>query len=447
MQNVKNILIKLRHNELGKSMILSMLCKPMGMFLSILYTPLLLSYLGEEKYGVWSTILSVVNWINYFDVGIGNGLRNELTKDVELKDDAGANQAVSTAYIVLSCISGSVLVIGCIAIGLLDCNDIFNTSLNVKPALGISFIFICLNFVLALSKVQLFAIHRAEKVGYMTVFTQILNLLGIKLLQIFTESNIVAVAILIGVNGLLINLVFTGFAWVKHKEFIPKPSSFRKEKVSAIGKLGIKFFLIQIAALVLYTTDNMIIIKLFGPTYVTPYYTAYTAFGVINGLFAAMMSPLWTKYTAATEKGDFKWIKSVVLKLDILLIPIGIGLVIGAVLFKPISQIWLHKNLDYGRGLIPLMAAYYFFYIWGSIYSTVMNGIGRVNLQIVLAIITAAINIPLSIYLGKYVGLQSSGVLLATVICMIISNVPVTVSVHRFLNQKIKEINLGKETR
>lgn len=435
----KWIIKKVKSNALGKSMLLSMLCKPVGMIISLVYTPLLLDYLGEEAYGLWATILSVVNWINYFDIGIGNGLRNELSKDVSADDSEGANQAVSTAYILISVISSIVLVFGCIAIKVLDCNSVFNTKIEVKPALSISFVFICINFVLALSKVQLFAIQQADKVGLMTVLIQILNLIGVVILHVWGNGSIITIAVLVGVSGLLVNILFTGKVWRAHQEFIPKICSFRKSKVSAIGNLGIKFFVIQIAALVLYTTDNMIITRLFGPSSVTPYQTAYMAFGIVNGLFAAFISPLWSEYTIATEKGNYKWIESVVFKLDSLLIPIGIVLGIGTLFFKTISDVWLHKVLNYEKGLIPLMAVYFFMYVWGSIYSNVLNGMGKVNLQMVLAVVTTIINIPLSIFLGRNLGLGSTGVLLATIICMIASNIPATIYTHKYIGVMKKE--------
>lgn len=438
MSLIKNKIKRLSKNELKKSVIINILYKAVGMGISVFYTPTLLDYLGEEAYGVWSTIHTVVNWINYFDIGIGNSLRNELAKDVKLKDNSAANQAVSAGYVILSFISGIILVVGCITISLLDCSFVFNTSLNVKPALEISFIFICINFILALSKVQLFALQQSEKVGLMTMLTNALNLLGIIFLRIFTRSNLTAVAILVGVNGLIINLIFSISVWKKHHEFIPKASSFRREKAFSIGKTGIKFFILQIVAMVISMTDNIIITRLFGAVYVTPYNTVYTAFGVVNALFTAMIAPLWSKYTVAAAEENYRWVRSIVKKLDFLMIPVAIILIVLTVFFEPISNIWLHKDLDYGIGLIPLMAVYYFLYIWDSIYTSVENGLGKVNLQMVVGVLAAVINVPLSIYFSKYVGLQSSGVLLATVVCMAIRDVPQTIYVHMYLNRKIR---------
>lgn len=443
LNRIKGIIMSLKSDPLKRSMLLSTLCKPLGMIISFFYTPVLLGYLGEESYGIWSTILSVINWINYFDIGIGQGLRNSLAKYISAGQEKEANEAVSTGYVALSTISGITFILGSLAIMLLNMGVVFNTSLNIRPALMISFSCICMNFVLGLSRAQLYATQQAEKVSFMTVLTQLINLLGIIIISQISHGSILAVAIVIGLSGIIVNALFSKGLWTKHRYLIPKLSNYRKSELKEVCSIGIKFFFIQIAALVLYSTDNMIITQLFGPSYVTPYHTSYTAFGIVNGLFAAMMSPLWSKYTVAMEHNDYAWIKRTVFSFDKMLPLIAAILIIGVFAFEPVSRIWLRRSLDYESGLIPCMALYFFLQIWGSIYATVLNGIGHVNLQLVLAVVTAVLNIPLSIFLGQNCGMGSTGVLLATVVCMAITDIPVTIYTHKYLDSHLTETKQG----
>lgn len=429
--------LNIKNNKLGRSMLMSSLCKPVGMIISFLYTPVLLAYLGDEAYGIWSTILSVINWINYFDVGIGQGLRNTLSRYIALGDKKRAKKTVSTGYVVLTGISSVTFLIGTIIILIADVGAFFNTTLNIKNVIWVSFFCICINFILSLSRSQLYALQQAEKVGYMTVLTQAINLIGVLVLSAFSSQSLIGVAIVIGTSGLIVNLIFTGSLWRRHTYLIPNFRMFEKKELKGICNVGIKFFVIQIAALILYSTDNMIITQLFGPAQVTPYNTSYAAFGIVNGLFGAMIAPLWSKYTVAKEQNDYKWIKKTVINLDKTLPLIAIILAFGAIVFEPVSKIWLHKTIYYPTGLIWCMVAYYFLTVWGSIYATVMNGMSKINLQLILGIASAIANIPLSILLGKYCGLGTTGVCLATVICMFATNIPTTISIHRYLNKKI----------
>ena len=347
-------------DPLKRSMLLSTLCKPIGMLISFLYTPVLLAYLGEESYGIWSTILSVINWINYFDVGIGQGLRNTLAKYLALAKEKEANEAVSTGYVTLSIVSIITFLIGSFLILIFNMGLVFNTTISLKPALMVSFSCICLNFVLGLSRSQLYATQQAEKVSYMTVLIQLINLLGIWGLSKVSQGSIFAVSLVIGLSGIIVNMLFSRGIWQKYPFLIPHFKNFRKAELKNVCSIGVKFFFIQIAALVLYSTDNMIITQLFGPSYVTPYHTSYTAFGIVYGLFAAMMSPLWSKYTVAMERKDYPWIKDSIITLDKMLPLIAVVLSLGIFLFEPISKIWLHKELSYEAGLIPCTAIYFF---------------------------------------------------------------------------------------
>ena len=69
-------------SNLGRSMSRAMVYKGVSMVLSLVYVPIVLNYLGDYKYGVWASILNILSWISYFDLGIGNGLRNRLSESL-----------------------------------------------------------------------------------------------------------------------------------------------------------------------------------------------------------------------------------------------------------------------------------------------------------------------------------------------------------------------------
>ena len=96
--------IKYKGNVIARNSILSLVYKAFSMGLSLISAPLLLGILGNYKYGVYSSALSIVSWIYYFDLGIGNGLRFKLTGYLAKNDEEGSKKTVTVAYVLVSAI-------------------------------------------------------------------------------------------------------------------------------------------------------------------------------------------------------------------------------------------------------------------------------------------------------------------------------------------------------
>lgn len=60
-----------RFDILKKQVSFGMIYKILSMCLSYISIPLFLKYLGQQDYGLWMTIFSIVSWIYTFDLGIG----------------------------------------------------------------------------------------------------------------------------------------------------------------------------------------------------------------------------------------------------------------------------------------------------------------------------------------------------------------------------------------
>lgn len=69
---------------------------------NLLLVPTILGYVMPEGYGVWITINSVIAWIGYLDIGLGNGLRNKLGEAFAKNDKQLGKEYVSTSYFLLS---------------------------------------------------------------------------------------------------------------------------------------------------------------------------------------------------------------------------------------------------------------------------------------------------------------------------------------------------------
>lgn len=198
--------------------------------------------------------------------------------------------------------------------------------------------------------------------------------------------------------------------------------------------LGIKFFVIQMAAVILYQTSNLIIAHLFGPEQVTPYNIAYKYFSVITMAFSIIMLPLWSAYTEAWIKKDIAWIKNSINKLVLIWILIAITVTVMLISSNFIYRMWVGKEIKVPISVSVVMAAYVIINGWCGIFSQFLNGVGKIKLQLYSGTFGAIINIPLAIMLGKHLGIY--GVLLSTVILGAVSAVWSPIQYKKIINNK-----------
>ena len=111
-----------------KNTILSAIMKLALMACSLYMVPLTINYLNPENYGIWMAMSSILYWIAFFDMGLGNGMRNYMSEAISMKKFAEARMYFSSSLVLLTCVA---LVIGIATIPFLTFMD-FNHLFNVK---------------------------------------------------------------------------------------------------------------------------------------------------------------------------------------------------------------------------------------------------------------------------------------------------------------------------
>lgn len=440
--DVTNINGKTRNNILKLNVIISFFNKFFSIFLSYMLIPLTINYLNQEIYGIWVTLLSILSWFSFCDIGLGNGLRNKLTQCLSNGDIKDAKKYVSTAYITISCIVVVLVLPLVVVIPLVNWNVILNTNaianFELIKLVYITLSFFLMNFILSIINQIYYAYQKSMVVGFIQVISNALTLIGVILLRFLPNKSVLYLALIYGMSTLVTNLIFSILFFLKNKELRPKIHEFSKDKVSDILTLGLKFFIIQIATVVIFTTDNIVITQVVGPKYVTGYNIVQKIFGIITIMHTILVTPLWSAYTEAYIKKDYTWIKKVILKLNIFMIPIIITIGLLFVSFNFIVTIWIGQPMNVSKNLIFLVGVYTIISVWNNIYAYFLNGVGYLQISFVLCTIIASLNIPLSIYMGKYLNLGLEGVVFANILCLSIGAIIQPIQTYIVLNNKFK---------
>lgn len=422
-----------------KNILASFLIKGGSIIVSLLLVPLTIHYINPSQYGIWITLSSIVGWFGFFDIGFGNGLRNKLAECIAVGDDTKAKIYVSTTYGIMTIIIISVLLIFFCINPFLNWSTILNAPQSMAGELGILalivFVFFCVQFILQLITTVLNADQQPAKASLFNFFGSVFSLLIIFLLTKTTAGNLIYLGAALGFTPLLVLSISSAWFYSrKYKNFAPSVKYVRFSYARDLMTLGIKFFFLQIAAIVLYQTSNIIIAQLFGPEQVTPYNIAFKYFSILPMIMGIILSPFWSAYTEAWLKQDLTWIKKSLKKLKMFWLLLCISALIMLIFSHFIYKAWVGKEIVIPFTLSAVIALYVVIDAWNGIYCAFLNGVGKIKLQLYSGIFDMIIHIPLAIYLGKKIGI--AGVVLSLVILCGLNMIWTVIQYNKIINNK-----------
>lgn len=428
----------MNNKNIVKNIGIAMFMKPISVLLSFIYTPMALAFLGDAKYGVWAIILNIVSWISIFDIGIGNGMRNRLTEAYAANDQEDAQAYVSTAYMATTIMSLAFFIIINFFWKLLNLSDFFQLNVqgeNTDLVISVSVLFVCVNFVLSLSKTIAYSIQKSGATSVTGAICQGVQICVLFVISKLMQQSLLAVAIMYGCVSLLDNLLLYGYI-TKGKAYLkPRFSKIKIHHMKSMMTLGMGFFIMQISSLILNTTDNLLISHLYGSSEVTPYNVVYKVFYTFVTVHGIIIMPMWSAYTEAAARGDIVWIQSTIKKINIMTFFLSAGAVVTIFLFEPFAAVWLGKKFDYEMSLIVTVAIYMIVQMIGNNYSSFLCGIGYIKISTFLAALEAIFNIPLSVFLAKYCNMGLTGIILGSLCVIVVSALALPIVSHRWINE------------
>lgn len=435
---MSNHFSKIRSINFIRQVQVSYIFKFLAIFSSFLSLPILIKYLGVVQYGVWSTLLSIVSWIILFDIGVGNGLRNKISESLAKEKLQDVKEYISTAYAAIGLISLTLMLSALFMSELVPWQKVFNTKAlsnsEIKSVVNITVVFLFINFWIGLINQVFNGFQKTSLVVFNQFLSNSISLCTVYILYSFYDSSIVRLSWFYGLSLLSSNMILSFWFYIKNKIYMPTISSFNISKLKSIMTLGLQFFIIQIAAVVIFTTDKILITQLFGPEYVTSYDVLFKLFSIITVMFSLINAPLWSAYSDAYHNNDIQWIKKTI-KLQLNLYSIIIlAIIILALSAEYIAYLWVGKGVVIDQNLVIAMALYILITTWCSIFSTCINAIGKLNVQITTAIIGMIMNIPVSIYFVKFLGMDQYGIVLATVLSLSLFGIFGSLQVYRLIS-------------
>ena len=167
------------------------------------------------------------------------------------------------------------------------------------------------------------------------------------------------------------------------------------------------------------STDNILISIYFGAVDVTPYSTSYKLFSAIVHLQGVVIMPIWSAYTNAKARNENSWIVDKFRKMQLLTSFFSICVIALLLLIKPISKIWLGKEMFYDSKMLIIMTIYFVVYLYFNNYASLLCGLGDVKLYSIFAVVSSVTNIPLSVLFAVKLSMGPSGIIIGTLVSLL----------------------------
>lgn len=421
-----------------KNIFISFFIKFFGMIVAFSMVSVSIKYLGKENYGIWVVLSGLIAWSNVFDLGFSHGLRNRLAEARANNKIEDERYYVSTTYAFLLLIAFIMFIVFMPLFMYVDWQSILNTkavdNASIQSLILIIFSFFLLQFILKPIS-SIFEAYQWPAISQaIGLFSGTIALLGVIFLIYIGNNKFLLFAY--AVTGTPVFILFFVSIYFYRQKFLYLLPSFRyvqKKYFKSIAGLGISFFVIQLSVLVIFQSDNMIISYLFGPKEVTNYNIVYRYFSIVIIVFGVIMGPFWTAFTEAYQKEDFSWIqKTMKILLSLLLgsVLLSVALLLMA---NRVYSLWINQDIDIPNTLSVLMAFYVVLFSFHNIVAFFSNGIGKIKIQLWVSILAALLNLPLSYFFGKVLELGTSGVLLATISCLMLVDIVLFVQYKKII--------------
>ncbi|MDG1435484.1 MAG: oligosaccharide flippase family protein [Saprospiraceae bacterium] len=429
-----------------RNILQSMFYKALGILVGFAYFPISLSYLGEEKFGIFLVMISMVDWFSEFDIGIGNGLRNRLGEAMADKNDEAAKGFVSTAYFALGSIFSGIAII---AIGFsfiipwaewLGVDSTLDRQIMILAVM--MFGAFAINFIGAMIHQIFYALQQTGIVNLFDLIVKLSFLFLIIILMYTTEESLIlygaAKTFTFAFIPLAIALYY--FYFNKNlKKYKPSLSYVKRHYFDKMFSLGFQFFIIKISMIIIHQTNNILIAKFVSPKEVVTYEAAYKFLSIFLLVFVIFTNQLWSASVEAYRKGDLVWMKNTI--KNVIKIWIGTVLITAVmVLVSPLFyKLWLgDKEIPMAVSIVVAISVS--ITNWVNLFNLIMNGTGKIRLQMYAWIFASIINIPLSIFFATTMEFGTVGIVLGTIVSMLPLMILSPIQVRKILSKNIKGI-------
>ena len=380
--------------------------KAITLFVMFATVNITLTFLGDERFGAFMTIMGLAMMLSFLDMGVGNAITNRVAEVAAKKNSELLSEVIKGGLGTLVIISLLAFFVLWVSVGWLPWEKIIKVSDNsIHDELVETIDVFLIMFALSMAFAGVSKVYVGLQRGYQShIYNAIGSMLSLFLVYKIVDMNGSMPLLLAGSMAGLV--AANGFLFVK----LIRESMFSlngltksmRNEFPMIIKVGGLFFLLQIGGMVAKGVDSLVISSVIGAAAVTMYILVQRLTQLVLQPLSIVNAPLWPSYANATAHNDKDYIRKTLIKS--LLLTLGISLLgaLGLVFVGDyIVSIWVGDHVDISTTLLISFAIWIVLESVGNAFAMFLNGVFIVKEQVVVVIAFVVLALPLKFWFAK----------------------------------------------
>lgn len=412
----------------------------------LLYTPFLISKLGQSEYGLYSLIASVIGYLTVLDLGFGNAIIVYTAKYRAQEKYEDEKKLHGMFRVIFSIIGIIAALIGIVLF--LNVNNLFGKTMTVVELNEARIMMLILSFNLFITfqfSIYSSIISAYEKFTYQKIMAIVNTLLkpAFMIPLLFLGYKAIAMTVVITIVNIIILL--SNYIFCKKKLNINiKFIGFDRKLFKTILGYSIWIFLGVVVDKVNWSVDQFVLGSVVGTVAVSIYSTASTLNTLFINLSTAISGVMLPKMSkmVATKASDEE-ITNEFIKVGRIQYLIVFLMASGLVLFgKEFIIAWVGKEFETSYYVALILILPLCIPLIQNLGLSIMQAKNKFRFRTISMAIMSVFNIILSIFLAKKYGPIGSAI--GTAISLIIVNI-IVMNLYYYKEIKINIIKFWKE--
>lgn len=399
-----------RHKRIALAGVTSIGFRAVGITVGLVTVPVLLGYLGPEKYGLWVTVTSFTALLLFADLGLGQGLVNGISAAEGDDRREALPSLVASAFYMLLVVAAVLGVVFAVIYPVVPWSEV----LTVQSSSAAQLAGPAVAVLVAMTLVGLpFGLVVRVRLGLQESFIANVWLsvgsvvtLAALVLAVELDATLPWLVFAFACGPLAASLLNGGFLLHSRPVLLPRLRNASVSQGRHLLSLGLLFFVVQVAGAGAYQTDNLVVARIVGVAAVTQYAVPMQLFMLTPTIMGLLAYPLWPAYREARAREDNVWFRRTARRSFIIAIAVGSACsTILALTATPLIHVWAGSSVNPSTSLLVALALFSTLFTVSTVVTIFLYAVDAVGFIAASSAVFVVLNLGLSIVLTRTIGI------------------------------------------